>query len=57
MLTYLTRKPKSTSAAQAEAVSLVQHSSDKYERLQGRAHGGHHYLIYVLKHKAMLEES
>lgn len=39
------------------SAALVQQGNDKYQKLQGRGYGGHKYLIYVLKHKQMLQDS
>ena len=45
---YLMTGKKNSTATQTP---LFLNGADKYEMLQGRAHGGHSYLIYVLKHR------
>jgi len=39
------------------AASLIQQGGDKSQMMQGRGYGGHQYLIYVLKHKQLLQDS
>lgn len=40
-----------------DSIGLIHHGIDKYEKLQERDGVGHQYLIYVLKHKEMLQNS
>jgi len=36
---------------------LLEQDSVKYDKLQDKTHGGHQYLIYVLKHKELLQDA